>query len=89
MQSLIYKLFQPKCTEGVRYTINNQSPSTFTSLVAKNVSFILHECFQSFIKSVNRVRSNALNTLLFTLLCEVNEYFTLKYAGSQNAYIFG
>ncbi|CAH2012366.1 unnamed protein product [Acanthoscelides obtectus] len=42
-------------------------------LVAKNLSVRLHESLHSVIDAVNRIRSNALNTRLFTQLCEEND----------------
>lgn len=42
-------------------------------LVAKNLSGRLHESLQLVINAVNRIRSNALNTRLFSQLCEEND----------------
>ncbi|CAH1995886.1 unnamed protein product [Acanthoscelides obtectus] len=42
-------------------------------LVAKNLSVRLHESLHLVIDAVNRIRSNALNTRLFTQLCEEND----------------
>ncbi|CAH2013861.1 unnamed protein product [Acanthoscelides obtectus] len=42
-------------------------------LVAKNLSVRLHESLHLVIDTVNRIRSNALNTRLFAQLCEEND----------------
>ncbi|GFU99908.1 SCAN domain-containing protein 3 [Trichonephila clavipes] len=42
-------------------------------LVAKNLNGRLHESVQFVINTINRIRSNALNTRLFAQLCEEND----------------